>query len=338
MMTYIGVDVGEASLDAWDSGPQVLRRFRNTPEGVRALCSWLDRNHPEGACQVVLEPTSVYHHHLVLALHQRGIAYTVINPRRTASFAQEQGSRAKTDPADARALARMGAEKQLPPTVYLEAEQEELKYLRRQVGWLQEQLQTARNRRGTLRRSPFVPEPVVANLDGVIRDLEQGIADMEAAIKEWLQEHPRFQAAVCLVSTVKGIGWRTAVLIVGEFPAVQHCGDAKDWVAYAGLNPEVRQSGKRWASVLSRMGAAGIRKGLYWPAIVALRANPAITRLHERLEAKGKANKQIIVAAMAKLVRQAFAVLKSGVPFDPTGQPPERRPSSEPALAIQYGI
>lgn len=338
MITYIGVDVGEEHLDAWDEGQRVFRRFRNSPEGVRNLCSWLARSHPRGTFQVVLEPTSVYHHQVVLALHQRGVAYTVINPRRTASFAQGEGSRAKTDKADARALARMGAEKQLPPTVSLDAEREELKYLRRQVEWLQAQLQAARNRRDTLKRSPFVPDPVVANLDGVIRDLEQGVQAMEEAIKAWLKQHPHLQAEVRLVATVKGIGWRTAVLIVGEFPGVQHCQDAKDWVAYAGLHPEIRQSGKSWASVLSRMGPAVIRKGLYWPAIVALRANPSIKSLGERLGANGKRNKQIIVAAMTKLVRQAFAVLKAGTPFDPQWHLQGRRQKPHPTLDIQYGI
>jgi transposase len=338
MIAYIGVDVGEEHLDAWDESQRVLRRFRNTPEGVIQLCYWLERSHPGGTFQVVLEPTSVYHHHLVLALHQWGVAYTVINPRRTASFAQGEGSRAKTDKADARALGRMGAEKQLPPTLHLDAEREELKYLRRQVEWLQEQLQAARNRRDTMKRSPFVPDPVVANLDGVMRDLEQGVQDMEEEIKGWLKQHPHLQAEVRLVDTVKGIAWRTAVLIVSEFPAVQHCKDAKDWVAYAGLNPEVRQSGKSWAAALSRMGPAGIRKGLYWPAIVALRANPSIKSLGERLQAKGKLSKQIIVAGMAKLVRQSFAVLKSGKPFDPQWHLQGSIQQPHPTLDMQYGI
>lgn len=338
MTAYIGVDVGEGSLDAWDESVRVLRRFRNTPEGVIKLCAWLDRSHTRLTLQVILEPTSVYHHHLVLALHQRKVAYTVINPRRTASFAQGEGSRAKTDKADARALARMGAEKKLPATLHLDTEREELKYLRRQVEWLQEQLQAARNRRDTMKRSPFVPGAVVANLDGVIRDLEQGIPDLEEEIREWLKQHPHFQAEVRLVDTVKGIGWRTAVLIVGEFPGVQHCQDAKDWVAYAGLNPEIRQSGKSWGSVLSRMGPAGIRKGLYWPAIVALRANPSIKSLGERLGANGKLTKQIIVAAMTKLVRQSFAVLKAGQPFDPQWHLHGTRHRLHTTLDMQYGI
>jgi transposase len=331
MTAYVGIDVGARLLDAWDEEAQRHRQVRNTPAGVRALCAWLGRNHPQGGVQAVVEPTSVYHHLLLTALDERGIAYTVINPRRTAVFAQEEGSRAKTDRADARALARMGAEKRLAPTLRLDAEREELKYLRRQAAWLREQLQEARNRRETMRRSPLVPEQVTASLDEVIRGLEQGIEAMEQELREWLAAHPGLQAELRLVATVKGIGWRTAVLIVAEFPSVQACPTAKAWVAYAGLNPAVRQSGKRWRAALSRMGPAGLRKGLYWPAIVALRANPAIACLGERLEARGKLSKQIIVAGMAKLVRQAFGVLKSGTPFDP-------HRGLRPALDGQHGI
>lgn len=53
------------------------------------------------------------------------------------------------------------------------------------------------------------------------------------------------------------------------------------------------------------------------PALVALRYNPTIRALGQRLKAKGRAGNYIVVAAMRKLLRQIFGVLKSGKPFDP---------------------
>jgi hypothetical protein len=53
------------------------------------------------------------------------------------------------------------------------------------------------------------------------------------------------------------------------------------------------------------------------PAVSAKKYNPVIRAFCQRLEANGKKGKAIICAAMRKLIHLAFAVLKSGIPFDP---------------------
>lgn len=60
-----------------------------------------------------------------------------------------------------------------------------------------------------------------------------------------------------------------------------------------------------------------LRKALYMPAMAARRYNPLTTPLCERLLAKGKAKKQMIAAAMRKLLHLVYGVLKSGQPFNP---------------------
>ena len=45
--------------------------------------------------------------------------------------------------------------------------------------------------------------------------------------------------------------------------------------------------------------------------------NPAIRAFCERLDARGKNGMAIACAAMRKMVHIAFAILKSGKPFDP---------------------
>ena len=52
------------------------------------------------------------------------------------------------------------------------------------------------------------------------------------------------------------------------------------------------------------------------PALVAIKHNPAIKTFAERLKANGKGSMVVIAAAMHKLLRICFGVLKSGRPFD----------------------
>lgn len=60
-----------------------------------------------------------------------------------------------------------------------------------------------------------------------------------------------------------------------------------------------------------------LRKALYMPTVVARTYNPAIRAFCEHLKAQGKNGKLITCAAMRKLLHLAFAILKSGKPFDP---------------------
>jgi transposase len=56
---------------------------------------------------------------------------------------------------------------------------------------------------------------------------------------------------------------------------------------------------------------------LYWPAITALRFNPLLKAMKERLSQRGRSKMAIIGAAMRKLLCLAYGILKSGKPFDP---------------------
>jgi transposase len=88
---------------------------------------------------------------------------------------------------------------------------------------------------------------------------------------------------------------------------------ARPLIAFAGLNPLVNQSGKYTGPTpISKTGSVRLRTGLFMPGIVAMRWNPAIRALADRLKARGKAPKQIICAAIRKLLHIVYGVLKSG--------------------------
>ena len=53
------------------------------------------------------------------------------------------------------------------------------------------------------------------------------------------------------------------------------------------------------------------------PALTAMRHNPIVRALAQRLEDRGKKKMTIVAAAMRKLVHLAYGVLKTGMPFDP---------------------
>ena len=57
------------------------------------------------------------------------------------------------------------------------------------------------------------------------------------------------------------------------------------------------------------------------PALVAIRYNPRMLLLYNRLVSNGKPKKVAIIAVMRKLLTLAYGVLKSGLPFEESYQP-----------------
>lgn len=317
-MRYVGVDVARETLEvAWSAEGQT-RRFPNTREGCQSLCAALRRQQaPGNRWQVILEPTSTYHQLLVDYLVRTQLLFTVVNPAKVFSYAQLHRSRAKTDPQDARLLARYGEREQPGFSKGPDHEQERLRSQRRHREWLREEIGRIQNRREAAEHSPWTAPSVRKSLERTLRDLEKELERVERDLEATVAKNPRWDDGVRLLTTVPGVGRHTALLILSELPPVARCQKGKQWVAYVGADPQLHQSGNASRSRLSRQGSRRTRSGLYFAGVSALRWNPAVKALGERLKAKGKHGSARTMAAVNKLLRQCFAILQSGKPYDP---------------------
>jgi transposase len=97
-------------------------------------------------------------------------------------------------------------------------------------------------------------------------------------------------------------------------------------VLLAGLAPSEFRSGKSVYkhTRLSKAGSRHLRvhacvngQAVYFPAVTAVRHNPLVKALYERLIASGKARMAAMGAAMRKVLMLAFGLLKARQPFDP---------------------
>ena len=168
-------------------------------------------------------------------------------------------------------------------------------------------------------RQDGAPAPVRESLAAVLSVLEEQIASVERQIKEHIDRHPDLKAQSDLLESIPGIGAATAAMLLSELGPIRLFGSARQAAAFVGLVPRLVESGTsvRARSSLCKMGRSRLRRALYFPALSALRFNPAIRAMAERLSRAGKSKMAIVGAAMRKLVHLAFGVLKSGRPFDP---------------------
>lgn len=289
------------------------RQFNNTPSGFTQLLDWLARNHVAHV-HAVLEATGAYGEALALFLHEAGHTVSVINPARIKAFAQSRLARNKTDRADAALIALFAAQQEpaawTPPP-------EEIRHLQGLVRHLDDLLRHRVQLCQRLTESNPI-EVVRESLAQLLAALDVQIAGTEQQIRQHVKQHPELKADCELLSSIPGIGAATAARLLAEMQQLRRFGSARQAAAYAGLTPRRQESGtsQRGQGRLSKVGNARVRKALYLPALTALRFNPLIGKMAQRLRQRGKKEMVIVGAAMRKLVHLAYGVLKTGKPFD----------------------
>ena len=109
----------------------------------------------------------------------------------------------------------------------------------------------------------------------VIAAIETQIAALEKETVEHINNYPHLRNMIENIKTIKGIGHLTAIAVVAEMPSVDNFDHARQFTAFAGLNPQHCPSGSsvNKKSQICKIGSERIRKALYMPAIVVKNRN-----------------------------------------------------------------
>jgi len=318
---WVGIDIAKSSFDvAWlrADGSFRHRTFANRAEGFKDLLEWLRKKEALSA-PVCMEATGTYGLALATFLHREGIKVSVVNPACIKAFGQSKLQRGKTDRMDAKLIAHFC--RVMQPALWAPPPPEigELQALVRRLEELREMHTQEINRSKT----PGLTTAVAASVEKTLAHLQEEITALEQAIEEHFRNHPQLQSQRELLLSIPGIGKTTAALLLAENLTGRGAKTARQLAAYAGLTPNLRQSGSsvRGKAQLSKQGNRWLRKALYWPAITAMRHNPPLRAFAERLRRAGKIKMVIIGALMRKLIHQVFGVLKSQKPFNPAHKP-----------------
>ena len=309
---YVGIDVSKAALDvavlptgeAWQSS--------NAPKGIDALVARVTALEPS---LVVIEATGRYEAACAAALATAGVPVAVVNPRQVRDFAKATGRLAKTDALDAAVLALFAERVRPEPRPLPDADSEALQAIlarRRQIIGM---LVSEKNRAHVA--APTVRKSVAKH----IRWLEKELGAVDAELAGAIASSPVWRAKDNLLKSVPGVGRVLATTLLAELPELGNL-SRREVAALAGVAPINRDSGSYQGQRSVWGGRASVRVPLYMGALAAVRSNPPVRALYERLVAKGKpkgradARPVALVACMRKLLVTCNAVVRDGQAWD----------------------
>ena len=288
MQAGMGIDVSKAQLDVAVHG-QCAKAFANTASGHRQLVKWAMVQAPR---QVVLE-ASGGHERLVLdTLHRAGLTVARINPRQGRDFAKATGQLAKTDRLDARILAHMAQALDLPAYTPPAPWQQRLRQWSDRRDHVVQMLVTERQRLAAL------TDPVLRRLvQALVRSLAAQLETLERTLTEQVAEQP---SLACL-RTLKGAGPTLQAVLACHLPELGRL-DGKAIAKLAGVAPMAHDSGQMRGQRHIRGGRSRVRAALYMAALSAMRHDPLLRPVYQRLRQAGKPAKVAIVALMRKML------------------------------------
>ena len=169
-------------------------------------------------------------------------------------------------------------------------------------------------------------EHTQTNLEQLEEELDRLLEADDDAKK--LQEVPEF-------------GRKMVAVLRAELGDVTRFQRADQVVAYAGLDLQVRQSGKwKGETKLSKRGSGRLRRLLYMTAVRCTRLrDSAFGQYYQRLVARGMKKMEALMAVMRKILLVAYRLLRTRETYDPTkvcAAPAQHTPSS-PKLAATRG-
>jgi len=323
-VVQLGIDVSKAKLDCTLLLDRDTLRSRskivpNTAAGFVQLVEWVQRQAQVAAAQVVaaMEPTGVYHQALALALYEAGMTVVVVNPGQLRQFAEGLAVRTKTDAKDSVVLARYAGQPERIVWQPAPVEVRQLQALLGRLATVETELRRELNRREAAQLG-HDPQLVQASIADAIAFWSAEQSKLQQAIDEHIDRHPGLKIERERLLTIPAVGPKTANRMLCVLSA-HDFGRASQAAAFIGLTPVEHQSGSsvRGRPRLSKCGDARLRAALYMAAVVAIRHNPDVRALYQRLLKRGKAKLSALCAAMRKLVHICFGVLKNQQDYRP---------------------
>lgn len=309
-INYFGIDISKEVFDVFDSKGN-YHQFENKYSGFKKYLKLLDQT-----SHSVMEATGYYHYQLAYFLVENNQIVSVENPLSVKRFIQMKLSKIKTDKSDAKMIFKYAQQIQPKYWVGQSKNQRECLQITRLVGLFFKQTTAIKNK---IHGENVLGNPskiVIQSLKRSLKNTQKEIKQLEEKLNEIVKsEH---QSLMTRLESIPGLGRKTALMLIILTDGFERFESGGQLCSYAGITPIIRQSGSsvKGRPRISKVGNRKLRNLLFMCSFTACKHNKACREIYERIVAKGKSKKLALLAVCNKLLKQAFAIAKSGLIYD----------------------
>jgi transposase len=316
---FLGFDVSKAKLDVSFINERGIEQWiDNLPNNTVDVATFLltvSGNYPGDSIICMVESTGSYHYAVVEGAMLAGVPCRLYNPILTKQQTKATIRGKKTDRTDAFLAARVGwsgGGRQYLPEPYMAA-----RHYARSCQKL------TKLSSSFMLHHAYLGERLE---EGLSPDAKAAYADVQRAITEAKLQLRKEMASAAdsdifkLLQSIPGIGPYVAASFIGEIQNMARFPSAKALIAFAGLDPRIRQSGKslNFTGRLTKRGSNYLRHSLFIAANVARIHNPQFRAVYEKKRNEGKPHTVAVVVVARKLLAVMRAVWLSGEKYDCT--------------------
>ena len=307
-----GIDISKDIFDCYGSIQGHLQ-FKNDEIGFKNFLKTVTKD-----SLVVMEATGYYHYRLAQFLYKKKVFVSVVNPLSIKRFIQMKLAKVKTDKSDAKAICDYGLINKVPLYNALTDRQSEcLQLFRLLDSFLKKRTATKNKIHGE--EVLGVPSNwVYRSLQRDKKHLDKEIKGIESKLISIVKQDQQQQ--LTLLQSIPGIGMKTALFLIVITDGFKKFETASQLCSYVGITPTIRESGSsvRGRARISKVGNKKLRNLLFLCSFTASIHNKGCSEIYGRIVNKGKSKKLALIAVSNKLLKQCFAIAKSGNPYDPT--------------------
>ena len=305
-----GIDISKSVFDVYCEATGHIQ-LSNDEKGFKKFLKTLPKT-----ALVVMEATGYYHYRFAQFLHKNGVLVSVVNPLSVKRFIQMKLAKVKTDKSDSKAICEYGTMNETPLySALTDVQAECLQLFRLLDNYLKKRTQTKNKLHGE--EVLGIPSKYVyKSLQRDLKHLDKEVKGIELRLLELVKQDQQHQLS--LLKSIPGMGIKTALFLIVVTDGFKKFENASQLCSYVGITPTIRESGSsvRGRSRISKVGNKKLRNLLFLCAFSACKHNKACREIYERIVHKGKSKKLALIAVANKLLKQAFAIAKSGRPYD----------------------
>lgn len=269
-----------------------------------------------------MESTGHYHFLVALLLTNAGHDVRVVNPILAKQYTSGNVRKVKTDPADARGLARMAlVADNLPPAfsfgpeeLFLRKKLAMLSAMSKHLSALKASVASVEDAQTILQQEDSV---ALQGLRESVKRLQKSLVVLERECVRDAQASERVRDTIPLLVSIPGVSEFCAALSLQWFRLTDDT-TAKSWIAYAGLDVSSRESGTwKGKCKLTKRGNNFLRRRLYSAAWGATMNDDDFKEYYGCLRTtEHRPHVEALTIIARKIVRIMYNVVKSNTAYD----------------------